>query len=248
MSGLERDFVVPDCHHPYVDKGAWRVALGVGGEFKPHRVIVMGDFWDGYCISRHRKNPNRNRMLEVEIKAANKALDQLEALKADHCHFIQGNHEESLERYLMDRAPELFNIVTVPGLFNLKARGWTYTPYRDHLKIGRVHYTHDVENAGARAHETAEADYQGNIVIGHTHRASITYSGNVKGDRHVAIMGGWLGDRKMAEYLHKAKKTRHWQHAVTCGYREPNGTTHFQLLPIIAGKACLNGRLIKAAA
>lgn len=246
MPTLERIFVVPDCHHPYVDRGAWRVALAAARAFKPHRLVVLGDFGDFYCTSQHRKDPNRPRNLESEVRAVNVALDELDSVGAKHKHFLQGNHEENLERYLMDRAPELFNLVRVSELFRLEARGWTYTPYKQFLKVGKVLYTHDVGSAGARAHESAEAATQANIVIGHTHRAAITYAGSVLGDRHVAVMSGWLGDIKSADYLHAGQKTRAWQHAFTLGYREPNGVTHFQLVPIVKGKACVNGRLVAA--
>lgn len=240
---MERILIVPDCHHPYVDQTAWSVLLAAGKRFKPDRIIVLGDFWDGYCISQHRKDPNRNRLLETEIEACNKALDQLDALGAKHKHFLQGNHEESLERYLADRAPELFNMVQFPKLTRLKERGWSWTPYRQMIRVGKVYYTHDVGSAGPKAHEAAEADVQSNVVIGHTHRAAMTYTGNASGARHVAMMSGWLGDPAKAEYLHRAKKTRFWQHAFSIGYREPSGVTHFQLVPIIKGKACVNGKL-----
>lgn len=243
---LERILVVPDCHHPYVDRGAWRVLLAAGRAFKPHRIVVLGDFGDFYATSQHRKNPNRTAHLEDEVSAVNGALDELDALGAKRKHFLQGNHEENLERYLMDRAPELFNLIKVAELFRLAERGWTYTPYKQFHRVGKVLYTHDVGSAGARAHEQAEAATQSNIVIGHTHRAAVTYSGSVLGDRHVAIMSGWLGSNQSADYLHAGQKARAWQHAFTLGYREPNGVTHFQLVPIVKGKACVNGKIVTA--
>jgi predicted phosphodiesterase len=243
---MERILIVPDTHRPYHDVRAWNVLLEAGDLFKPDRIIVLGDFWDGYCISQHRKDPNRNRHLEVEVASVNEGLDQLDALGAGKKHYLQGNHEESLERYLMDRAPELFNMVRVEKLFKLRDRGWQYTPYRQMVRIGKVHYTHDLGACGAHAHEAAERDVQGSIVIGHTHRAAIAYTGNATGARHVAMMSGWLGDPKAAEYLHRAKATRFWQHGFTIGHMERSGVTHLQFIPIINGRACVDGKLVKA--
>ena len=46
---------------------------------------------------------------------------------------------DNLERYLMQRAPELFNMVRVEELLHLRARGWTFTPYKHHLRIGKLY-------------------------------------------------------------------------------------------------------------
>lgn len=243
---LEKILVVPDCHHPYVDRKAWRIMLAAAKAWRPERIITLGDFGDFYCVSSHRRDPNRDRRLEVEMDACRAARAELDALGARHKHFIEGNHCDRLRRYLADRAPELYNTLDVAQLLELPDNGWQVVRYMDHLKVGKVWYTHDVGTASARAHELAEADYQSNVVIGHTHRAALTYTGNSHGSTHVAIMAGWLGDAKYAEYLHRAKKTRYWSHAFLVGYKQPDGVTHFQLVPIVKSRVCLEGKVYSA--
>ena len=245
---LERILVIPDCHHPSVDEVAWGVALNVGRRFKPHRIIVLGDFPDMHSTSRHAKDPNRCMLLEQEITAANKALDELDALGATHKHYLQGNHEENLERFLMEKAPALFNMVKLEELLRLKERGWTFTKYRQHLKIGKVFYVHDTGAAGSTAHIKSRDAFGGSVVQGHTHHAGASYAGTARGDAHVGIASGWLGKFDDAAYAHDIQKRRAWMHAFTLGWMEPDGVTHLQLVPIINGKACVNGQLIGAAA
>jgi hypothetical protein len=247
---MERILIVPDCHHRTptegVDRAAWRTMLAAGRAFKPHRIIILGDFVDMRATNQHRKNPNWNLLLEKEIATGNKALDELDALGAKHKHYLEGNHEENLQRYLMDRAPALFNVVDVPSLLRLKERGWAWTPYRTHLKVGKVYYVHDTGSAGERAHIKSRDAFAGNVVQGHTHHAGVAYAGTARGEAHVGIASGWLGQFKDADYAHDIQKNRAWVHAFTIGHMEPSGVTHFQLVPIIKGKACVNGQLVTA--
>lgn len=243
---MERILIVPDCHHRTptegVDRGAWNTMLAAARGFKPHRIIVLGDFLDMFATSQHRKDPNRNRHLEIEIKTGNKALDQLDALGAKHKHYLEGNHEENLRRYLMDRAPELFNVVDIPSLLKLKERGWAWTPYRTHLRVGKVYYVHDTGSAGPMAHIRSRDAFAASVVQGHTHHAGVSYAGTARGTAHVGIASGWLGQFKDADYAHDIQKHRSWVHAFTLGWGLPNGVTHLQLIPIIEGKACVNGK------
>lgn len=241
---MERILIVPDCHHPYVDKQAWKVLLAAGARFKPHRIIVLGDFGDFYCTSQHRKDPTRTARLDLEVGASNKALDQLDALGAKHKHFIFGNHEDNLRRFLIDSAPQLYHMVNVEGLFRLKERGWTWTPYGSHYRCGKVFYAHDPAGCGAYAHYRASAKYGHSIVHGHTHRAAEAYFGNAVGEKRVAIQAGWLGDASKATYYHDIGKEHEWMHAFALGRMLPSGVTHIQLVPIIKGRACVRDRWV----
>lgn len=241
---MERLFIIPDCHHPYVDRKVWDVMLRAARAFKPDHLVTLGDFGDYHCTSRHSKDPNRPRNLEFEIDANNKALDQLDALGAKHKHFIAGNHEYNVERYLMERAPELFNMVRVPELLKLKDRGWAYTPYKKFTRIGKLYLTHDTGASGADAHIRAMNDIGSNVVIGHVHAMNVTYRSTITGKHHIGLAAGWLGDVEAAEYMYKAK-TKNWQHGFAVGYKLPNGTVHLVPTPIIDGACIVDGKIIR---
>jgi predicted phosphodiesterase len=240
---LKRLLIIPDCHHPYVDVKAWKVMLRAARQFKPQIMVTLGDFGDYYCTSRHPKDPNRSRDLQFEVDANNAALDELDELGVKDKRFIAGNHEYNLSKYLMEKAPELFNMVKVEKLLRLKERGWAYTPYHDYTRVGKLYLTHDTGASGANAHTKASNDFGSNAVIGHTHRMSTNYSTTITGKAHLAAMLGWLGDREKAEYMYKAN-TRHWSLGFGTGYMESNGTIHITPIPIIDYRCILEGRLI----
>lgn len=241
---LKRVLFVPDQHFPYNDRRYWRLLMQVGRWLKPHTIVTLGDFGDFYATSRHYKNPNRARDLRVEIKASNGGLDDLDSLGAKEKVFVEGNHEENLERYLMDKAPELFNLVKVEELFRLRERNWKFVRYKKHTKIGKVYVTHDTGRAGATAHVQASAKFRGNVVIGHTHRCSISYSSTVTGEGHVAAMFGWGGDKEKAEYMYDVNTTD-WVLGFGIGTIEPSGVMHLQAFPVVDYRVVVDGQWFK---
>jgi predicted phosphodiesterase len=243
---LTRLLFVPDVHRPYHDKRAWRLLLRAARAFRPHRIVVLGDFGDFYSISSHSKDPNRARLLDQELSSVAAGLTDLERIGAGERYFIAGNHEHRLERYLCDRAPELYNVVRLDALLELQARGWHYTAYRDHLKIGRLYVTHDTGTAGSAAHVRARSTFEASVVIGHTHRIGVHYAASAKGKSSVGAMFGWLGDAaKAAPYAHRVNVRRDWHLGFGIGYMTSSGVVHLQACPIIDYSVMVEGRLLR---
>ena len=167
------------------------------------------------------------------------------AVKATRKIFMQGNHEENLERYLIDKAPEMFNVVTTQGLLNLKQRGWEYYPYRRKAKVGKVSIAHDLGNAGPQAVSKALNDFQDNIVINHIHRMIYMIGGDMGGTKHVACSFGWLGDVEKIDYMDRDKARKEWALGFGMGYLLPSGVMHITPIPIINYAAVVEGKLYK---
>jgi hypothetical protein len=242
---VERILFIPDCHFPFVDRTAWAIMLECARRFAPHRIIQLGDFVDCLTVSSHSKDTRRLSQLGDEIASANEALDDLDALGAEHRHMTEGNHENRLYRYLCDRAPALLDSVNVETLLRLRERGWTWSRFGKSFQIGNLYVTHSVNGqAGESAHHRAGQRFQRSVVIGHTHRIASKVFGNVAGDRHLAHMFGWLGAELDASYNHDAEKSAMWAHGFGLGWLLPDGTVHAQAVPIIGGQAVVNGDLV----
>ncbi len=212
--------------------------------FRPDMLVILGDFIDCYSVSDHSKDPNRARLLDREVAATNVLLDQLDALRIKERIYVSGNHEDRLERYLMNKAPELFNMVRVEELLRLKSRGWKYVPYKQDVQIGKLYITHDTDAAGSNAHQKSMDAYQTNVVIGHTHRIGYAIEGNAQGKPHVGAMFGWLGDFNSVDYMKRIKARRYWSHGAGIGYMEPNGTVHLRPIPFINNSCVIEGVLV----
>jgi len=242
---IKKILFVPDTHVPYHDKKAWALMLKAAKMFKPDIINIQGDFADFYAVSSHSKDPNRISGLEYEVDEVKKALSQLDALNAKEKIFVSGNHCDRLERYLMDKAPELFNVVKIEKLFGLKKRKWQYVPYKSDIRIGKLYSTHDTGCAGRGAVFRNLDTYQYNIVTGHTHRLAYIVEGNAKGEAHVSASFGWLGDLKQTDYMHRIKAAKDWALGFGIGYLLPNGTVHVVPVPIVNYQVIIEGKLVK---
>jgi len=245
MSKLEKILFIPDCHHPYVDLNAWNLMLKAAKQFKPHHTVIMGDFADFYGVSSHSKSPDRSLKLKEEVESTKTALDQIKSLGAKNNVFIAGNHEDRLLRYLQDRAPELFDFISIPKILELKEKGFKYVPYKQAYKIGKLNITHDAGNCGRVAHQKALDTFQHNVLIGHTHRIGYMVEGNANGDRHVSAMFGWLGDVEEIDYMHRVKAMKDWSLGFGIGYLDTATDIVYVIpVPIIKGTCLIEGKLI----
>lgn len=240
---VERILFVPDTHVPFEDPRAWSLMLTVARALRPEHIVILGDFADMWAVSAHDKSPSRRDSLDSEMAAVAERLDELDAVGARSRVYCEGNHEDRLNRYITRAAPELFDFVAYPKIQRLQERGWTWVPYREHYKIGKVFVTHDLGEAGVYAHARARATMGGNVVIGHVHRMGVTYGSTAEGTGHVSAAFGWLGDASQARYLPAAKRAA-WQLGFGLGYMEPTtGHVHLHAVPIVDYRCVVEGQL-----
>lgn len=218
--------------------------MKVAKSWRPELLIILGDFADFYSVSQHDKDPGRVSDLLTEVTAVKARLKELEKLGCARKVFIAGNHENRLERYLSVHAPALFRCVTVEELFELKAGGWDFVPYKRAFHLGKLRLTHDVGSAGVNAHRGASKAFMASAIIGHTHRMVYEVTGTYEGTPYLGAHFGWLGDREQVDYVHAAKAAE-WPLGFGVGVMEPNGVVHVQPVPIIKGACCVAGEIYR---
>jgi hypothetical protein len=245
---MRRVLCFSDVHVPFHDKTCWRLLLKVV-ELGWDEIVINGDFMDCLAVSFHPKNPGRKYALADEIAAGNTCLDQLQAVSGKaKITYLGGNHEHRLERYIAEKAKELHGLdaTTIPGLLFLQPRGITWIPYkRASYKVGKLSFIHDLGRSGVNTARQSLNDFGGNIVVGHSHRIGIVYQGTVRGESHVGINSGWLGDVTEADYMHLDKARRDWHHGFAVAYIENNGNAHVQAVPIIGRTCVVDGKLVR---
>lgn len=162
---LKKVLFVPDTHRPYHDKAAWSLLLKVAKDFKPHTIVVLGDFADFYTVSAHSKDPDRALKLKEELDDVHVGIKELESLGASELIFIAGNHEDRLHRYMQNKAPEIAHLVDIKKI--LKLHNWKYIPYKTDYQLGKIYLTHDVGSAGRTAIFRCLDAYQHSNITGH---------------------------------------------------------------------------------
>lgn len=246
MHKLETWLIWPDCHIPFEDKRAFDLVLRVSKTLRPFGQVVIGDFADMLTVSRHPKTPRQHRwQLKEEVEAVNKRLDQLDALGCKKKIWTLGNHDINGQKLAMRDASVLglYDSLDPCELFHTRARGWRVLEYQEPVKVGKVWFVHDTDYCGPDAAKQNGAMFSRSTVQGHVHSAQVRYFGDVFGEQHVSATLGWLGDMRMAKYMATIKRRVNWMHSFGVMRVEPGGNSHVQVIPIVAGRCVVDGRL-----
>lgn len=241
--GTTRILVCPDAHHPFVDPLAWSTFLAAARGWRPDILVLIGDFADCLGVGSYFKDPGRRENLKGEIEATAKALAELKALRIPRNIYIFGNHEDRLRRYIWEKAPELYGLVSLPEMFKLDELGWEYVPYKRSIQIGKMTYTHDIGRCGKYTASQSLADYGNNITVGHSHRACVTYLGTAAGEHHVGLNVGTLIDFKSVDYRHIDMANREWQHGFGTVHMTGDGCVWANFVPIVNGRCVVDGQV-----
>ncbi len=201
---------------------------------------------DCYSLSAHLKDPTRVFRWVEERAVGRKLRRQLDALGASRKVFTEGNHEYRLIRYIRDKAPELDGVLSMDDELELSASGWEYIPYREHVKVGKVYFTHDTRNSGKYTTSRALDAFQHSVSIGHHHQMQYMIEGDATGKYRVGAQFGWLGDPKQADYMNRIKALRTWSLGFGVGYHDQSsGLVFLTPVPIVKYTCALEGRIFK---
>lgn len=237
---LKRVIHCPDLHAPFHDKSAWKLFLSVCKEFKPDQLIVHGDFFDFYSVSRHDKDPVVDfKTWRHEMQECRDILKVLESAcpQVRRPIFLEGNHEKRLQSYIAEKAPKLSGIYETREILGIE-EPWLYLPYgqKGHYRIGKLVCTH-----GSRAGENPAASmvkkFRSSVAFGHVHKIQEYHITNIHGEDFVGLAIGWLGDqRKAAEYM---KDVTDWTKGFLLTWHKENGDFFYQLVTITKKYECM---------
>lgn len=174
-TGPQKWLVLSDVHIPYYDKTALVAALEHGDKEKCDGVLLNGDIIDAYQLSTFARDP-RLRDFAGEMQMLGQFFD---ALSGRVVIWKQGNHEQRLERYLMQRAPELFGIpqFTYRVLLDLDRRGVQLIAPMNPVRIGKlgILHGHELPKGISNPVNPARGAFLralSCVLIGHYHRTS----------------------------------------------------------------------------
>lgn len=236
-----RVIAVPDVHAPYHHVRAWNVALEVIDYCRPKHVVQLGDFADNRPFSRHRRKYGERIDPQHDMAVVRDEAARLEKAAHGKLTMLLGNHDEWYYNYCAENAPNVSaHLSTIGQAYGLKKEP---KPYHEVHHIGKVGFVHDLSYAGISAAQQT-MDAAGHcIVFGHTHRAVVTYTGDVSGKRWFAMSCGWLGDASKITYMPRTN-TRPWQ--LGFGVIDYDGDIGYaRFVPIVNGKCLLDGKVFK---
>lgn len=244
---IKTALIIPDCHRPFHDRKAYNLMIKVASLIGIDEVVLLGDYADFYSVSRHQKDPRVGALLLDEVTSVREGLDEIDHLfPSAKKVFLEGNHEQRLENYLIDKAPGLFGLTEIPFLFELNRRpNWTYIHFgRNQLYriLGSaLHAFHRPKASTPKQHigKTFVSSVYGDI-----HKIERAHAVTLDGEHLIATCPGWLGDvsSRVFDYM---PATPQWQLGFAIVYVETETSEfHVEQFEIKNHSTILHGKRV----
>lgn len=219
--------VFNDPHIPFHDPLSYALVLDVLEDLKIDRLIINGDFVDFYNVNSHVKNkhPEVYQTIEDEIESCVDHLNEIDKrFPNTEKVFLAGNHENRLERYVIEKCAGLFNYLDFKNLMNFKGRGWEYYPYQEVYRLEKTHL-YVVHSPPSYSQNVARTSLlkrpDSSFIYGCCHRIDYACTTGVY-EVYEVFANGWLGSTKYSEEHKKVfsytKNNENWQQCFSLVY------------------------------
>jgi hypothetical protein len=220
-------------------------------DFKPHIVIIGGDFMDFNYLSgwsqrrvEYFLEDKPREEYDRDIELANEILDAIgktHVKKDAQLEFMIGNHEvrrDFLMSKFADKSRTIMDAYDYRRDLDLDARGWKVHGENQIVKKGRLYFMHGFIWSKYHA-EKYLTMYGKNMRYGHTHDIQI-HSAVSPIDHHerLAMSCGCLCNKEPG---YKKRKPTRWQNAFHTAYINDDGSFNEYLVKIPYGKFFRDG-------
>jgi UDP-2,3-diacylglucosamine pyrophosphatase LpxH len=197
--------VFSDIHLGIHDKAALIAAIQYAKQDRVENIILNGDILDSAQISRHPKHADTPKFLN-EIELAKQFLEGLRSeFKDQNIYFKIGNHEDRLERYLMQNADALAGLIDFRKLLKLDDFAIRFVESTQFMKVENTYIVHGHEmkvSGGVNPARALILKAAANVVMGHVHRTSFASIKSLDGKFYKAYTMGCLCKLRQAYMPH----------------------------------------------
>lgn len=191
---IERFISASDFHVPYHHLPSLQLFLTVIKDFKPHHIILNGDFLDAEWVSSYPKKLVPNLDQKTEFDLGNDILDAIHAVKPRGSRIIlmEGNHENRFFR-AGNIPQEYMRLLDPRHWLELERRKIEWLPYDNEngfYQIGDWTWLHGFNHSRHSAAKNAEK--YGNCIFGHIHRVQM-FSDFILRKTVTAFSPGYMG-------------------------------------------------------
>lgn len=187
--------VISDLHLPYIDVKCMESIINYAKEERIENLMVLGDAFDFHEISAW--GDKFRKPLEDEIDESIELLHQtiLSKMTFKQKKFVKGNHEDRLNRYLINNARKIQGLLEkrgfdVPSLTGMDKAGFDYIDNvklrhetGKYFKIGHLNFLHghEIKNGGKYPARNLIMKCHDNVIVGHNHRPDVAYEFDLDG-------------------------------------------------------------------
>ena len=219
---LRHVLFIPDSHVPFECLVAYRLLYLILKDVKIDLVVLLGDFLDMYGLSFYDQDPSFGDVAELyqrEIECGKQRLEEIKELtNGVQLHYIEGNHEDRLTRYMAKNAKALRKRLSVPSELELdRIKRVTWHPFNktQSLQIYDLDlYARHCPPVGGTALNVAKQS-GASVIYGHTHQESTdTFINKMTAKKTVAHNAGCLVDFE-AKVFNYVPTRPNWSKAFT---------------------------------
>jgi predicted phosphodiesterase len=196
---LNNVLVISDIHFPNHDVNALDLALQYGEDNNINCIVINGDLLDNEPFTNHDAPPPNSSDVRDWFEMAEDFLDMLKKRFKCPIYFVEGNHDNWYMRYLMKKAPVLFNdqYYTLSARLKLREKGVIWIPQTSVLMLGKLPLTHGhmIVKGFFSPVNPAKGVYnkiKGSMLIGHCHTTSEHSESNLQGELNTTYSVGCL--------------------------------------------------------
>jgi len=198
--GTNKILVFSDVHIPYHDVEALTVMINYAKDRDITAVLINGDMWDFHQLSYFLKDP-RKRRTRGELDIGRAFLRTLrEVFPTQKIYLKLGNHEERWEKYLMSKAPELYDteLFELSDLLRTYDLGIEVISEKRIIKAGKLSilHGHEIGMKGINVNpaRTTFLKTHASTLVGHLHRTSEHTEPDLDGDVITCWSAGCMCD------------------------------------------------------
>lgn len=174
--------ILSDIHVPYHSLSALTCAIKYLREEKIDCLILNGDIFDFYAISRHEKEKDL-RDFPREIEMGRNFLQKVRDLfPTIPIYYKMGNHENRWQRYLNEQAEEFSQLheMQFEQFFRLDKLNLIYVPDWQGIELADllILHGHELMASGMNPSQSTFNKTFCNTIIGHVHRTTSTTKKN----------------------------------------------------------------------
>lgn len=230
--------VICDLHLYFHDTGAIKVALQEGKAAGVNKVIINGDLLDLGGVGRFTRRPDR-RLIKDELEMGKVFFDKLRKMfPSEEIIYKIGNHDERLNKYIYEKAPELFGIdsLNLSELLNLRQHNVKMVASSQMIQVGKLNIVHGHEFLGGAGTINVARQMRlksgTNIMFGHFHKTQSDFSNTIEGETHGSWSVGCLCQLRPAYFTYNQ-----WNHGYALVRHYKGGDFSVDNKKIIGGRA-----------
>jgi len=236
----KKPLILSDIHLPYHVLDALEIALEKGYKEGVDSIYLNGDILDFYQISRFTKEGGMMSIREER----DMFFDLISWIRQSFdvpIYFKVGNHEERLEHYIMNKAPELASLpeLSLRQFLKLDELGVEYISGRQKTLMGKLITIHGHEFGDSVFSPVNPARglflrAKSSTAAGHNHQTSEHHENNLKSDSMACFSIGCLCQLTP---MYRPFAYTKWNHGFAIPIIDNDGSFEFNNYRIIDGKA-----------